>query len=496
MMRMSNRPLRLLHDDDGGMAVGQMSRRKLVSVISTILFLPLNDFSHSANPNPRRRSETNKPFFSSNPRPFTLPKPSKKILSQSISTMAPNPFPSIVVITITDYSTVYPSPTPNPDFPIATPFVPPSATPSITASSTAIPAPSASPSQNLAKGEAFDISSLTPMFIAISCVALLLVILFTYTVWSKCCIGGRFGFKFGCGRCKELKEELGLWKNGEKKCITPDMVRQRESYNSGMGMGEGVGSTGPTVLPYHANDGNSNNDYDTIIPSRDFNADPGANAVGRESAREHTLATLEGRLPQHAQRPPSLPANPFWDGLKVRFTKFGKGKAAEPSARAISDDDRFFNLHPNAINPRPFSYSPSKYSQTTYEPSFQHQHQHQPRSFLEYGAPSIPLEPLPRRPRTSEEAPNTYSAYLTNDYAARDKERKILLAEAGLDSREYKEAEQAIARNSIATAELQRHLDVVNQVERDVHRARHPSLYSAETRAKERFSDPGGIEDY
>ncbi|KAF2849795.1 hypothetical protein T440DRAFT_555736 [Plenodomus tracheiphilus IPT5] len=355
--------------------------------------------------------------------------------------MANAPSPPIVVITITDYSTVYPTPTPA--FPTYAPFIPPSAIPSVSATSTSIPAPTASNSTSpVSHSEPFNIKSLTPMFIAISCIALLLVVLFAYAVWSKCCIGGRFGFGFGCAECKALEAELEQWKNGEKVRITRDMVKQRESHNNGRGT---------SVSAYYADNDNSSN----------HNAHDGINTVTRESARADTLAALEGR-PTHPRA--STSTNPFWTNIKDRFNNVVKGKdhTSRPTSDIETGDrDRFFTVDPNAIPNT--SYSPSIYSQPTI-----------PRSFTEHN----PLNPLPRTRRTSEDAPKTYSAYLTNDYAPRDKERKILLAESGLNSRAYKEAEAALARDSIATTELQRQLDVVNRVDGEVRRARHPSRYS------------------
>ncbi|KAH9870945.1 hypothetical protein J1614_006518 [Plenodomus biglobosus] len=324
-----------------------------------------------------------------------------KRLSPSILAMVFTPSLSVVIITITDYSTVYPTTTmASSTHPSS---IPPSAGPSVSASSTTVPAPSASNSADPVRHDPFDIGSLIPMFIAISCIALLLVILFAYAVWSKCCIGGRFGVGFGCSECKVLKAELEQWKNGEKKRITRAMVHQRDSYNS-----EIRGDTGSTAhletisAPSYADNRTSTND-----PELDL-----------ASARAATLATLQGH-PTHPQRTPSLPSNPLWTTLKSRFATLTNRTTLPPTSDIeTADNDRFFNLDLNTLPPRttPYPYSPSIYSQATFHHQTSTQHpgpqQHYPlRSFNDHTSPNIPSRLQPRTHRTSVDAPKSYLAY-------------------------------------------------------------------------------------
>ncbi|KAI8941766.1 hypothetical protein NX059_002969 [Plenodomus lindquistii] len=433
-----------------------------------------------------------------------------------------------------NYTTVYPTPTPTGVklFPTYAPFIPPSAglsaSSTATSTSTGIPSLTPAPPNPSDHHDKFDIKSLTPFFVALSCIALLLVVLFAYAVWSKCCIGGRFGFGFGCRECKELKEEVEQWKTGQKVRITPGMVRARESANTiragssstttrggsdtDKGDDDTVGEAvpvaypsyyaddqanthhvSPTVVnrayPYYHSDGNPNNDNPDYTISRalsttfqDVDVEAGAPKSAyqqeRDAAHEAALAAFAADSPPASPRPKSN----FWTYLKARY---GPSKGV---SRPVSDIE--LGLNPTAAPfPRTSHYTASIYSRSTGEwPNARAS-----RAFTEHSAADIPATPAPRNCRTSEDAQKTYSAYLTEDYAPRDRERKILLAEGGLTSRAYKEAEQQVARKSIKSADLQTNLDIVNEIDRRVNRARHPSQYSPSI---EELPSPRQFADY
>jgi len=304
--------------------------------------------------------------------------------------------------------------------------------------------------------------------------SLLLFSLLAYSVWAKCFGGSKCKCGASCANCKDLQDKLNKWECGDIKRITKEMVKQREAYNN-------------RIRSAHA-----------PVPTLDLEMGP----MDRESARAATSNVLEGRSTRKGMPNASL----LWGGMKAKFqgTLKGKGKDREAvhSIARSETGDRFFTVETSPDPPQltyqppvttPFythhanqvstsDYSASIYSQATNTALLQQLPI--PHARTSSTSPSDVPAPAPCILRSTADAPRTYSAYLTNIVGPRDKQRKVLLAEGDLTSRAYQEAEAAMARGSITSSDLNRHLDVVNRVDQDVQRARHPSLYSSSGRCR------------
>lgn len=285
--------------------------------------------------------------------------------------------------------------------------------------------------------------------VAIIVMGILLLGLIGYMIYLR--------YKGECPKCKGMKEQVSKWERKEQKRISKDVAKKRESIIDGSLYGSAVDLEKGAIG--HSQD-------DTI-----------------QASRAAALDKLEG-----IERPP------FWRGLKGTIQK-AKGKMTgtlqenDPhpvqTRESNTEEDLFFTVEVNSPAPprrflSPVHYepgdnrlydppSPSVYSQTTQV--------NRPRTFGDHSGPDMAL---PRRPRRdSADQPSTYTAYLHEEWEPRNREHNIQQAEAGLCTQEYKAAERAMQRDSTTESEMQHAVDVVNETDQGVRRARHTSMYAA-----------------
>ena len=101
------------------------------------------------------------------------------------------------------------------------------------------------------------------------------------------------------------------------------------------------------------------------------------------------------------------------------------------------------------------------------------------RIFTEVSAPDVSSARGPLRKESEE--PKRYTAYASTEHDegySLEKEINIAHAMACLESKEYKDANAVLQRQSATDSEMRRALGVVNTKDQQMKVALHPSLYS------------------
>ncbi|KAJ4364492.1 hypothetical protein N0V83_009086 [Neocucurbitaria cava] len=300
-------------------------------------------------------------------------------------------YPSLVVVTETDYTTVIPTSiaairpsatrstlsshmasttTSSPSFsttPVSTSLLPPSLLPTPPSSDNSpshLPSDFTAPTTPKHKfNDTFAIMTLTAVVI----MGLLLAALIGYTLYLRC--------KGECPKCRDFKEQVGKWERGELKRITKDMVVRRSK------------------------DADPNSEF------FDVDLEKGEDdVVDVEAARAAALDKLEGRAPKV----------PMWNGMmdalqtaKEKVT--GKGKKELPplphqtqemskkelpplpqqTLEPSANGDRFFTVDvdspaPKTVQQQPTLWPPRPY----YEPAANRSLYAPPSPLTEYSQPT------------------------------------------------------------------------------------------------------------
>lgn len=263
-----------------------------------------------------------------------------------------------------------------------------------------------------------------------------------------------------------MENQLRKWESGELKRITPYMVRQREEHNK-------------AVL---TSDASSEVDLELDATGH---GEPGR-AAG---------------LSQHQARK----ERSFWRRAKSKISRMARSSDSSRGSSPEIEDDRFLTVagvDAAGSSRGPSSRVPAYPPQVHYEPNRNHPYasgathasvdslyaEPSPIQCTNANAPGIFAEvadsdfPSARRPlRTNINEPQRHISYAANESGFRNtyiKEHEILLAEAGIQSEEYKRAESTIKHASATDSQVRRALSVVNLRDQQLDIARHPSMYS------------------
>jgi hypothetical protein len=269
-----------------------------------------------------------------------------------------------------------------------------------------------------------------------------------------------------CPKCRDKDLQLSKWESGQLKRITKDMVKKREARNK----------RGSTTSSYASSDG----DIEMGIYG------------DRTSAHTAALNQLEGTKPS------------IWQKAKAKVTGLSLPRTRTPSPHApAADIDRFFtvNVEHDAPGPSGTYRIPSPPPQVRYQPDDNRDLYASPSpnrysySSSQYSQPTDSVRASrtfadqtessyqPRGPLKKEnDEPKAYSAFSKPEsaepYNPRPQQLGVRLAQEGLETAEYKQAEAVLNRGSADTEYLRRALSIVNFADRQVNMARHPSFFT------------------
>ncbi|KAI4958755.1 hypothetical protein J4E86_004361 [Alternaria arbusti] len=334
------------------------------------------------------------------------------------------------VVMLTEYTTVYPTEVAQATF---EPSASTTAAVSLSASlSSKIPEPtisisSAIPSQTLPPTSSTTVVPLgperhfddTPVIVILSLFilfAILLIAMIGYLVFMR--------FKGKCSSCQDLQEQISKWECGELKRITPQMVMKRDMLNK-------------TPWAHYT--------------SSELDQETGY--LGHKMSRAPTIYQVE------RERGPSL-----FQKIKARIVRGGKSSTPPDLPTNYNDGHRY--------SARSSAYSASTY----YDPE---KDDKEMRIFTEVSAPDVSSARGPLRKESEE--PKRYTAYASTEHDegySLEKEINIAHAMACLESKEYKDANAVLQRQSATDSEMRRALGFVNTKDQQMKVALHPSLYS------------------
>ncbi|KAI4631407.1 hypothetical protein J4E83_002939 [Alternaria metachromatica] len=232
-------------------------------------------------------------------------------------------------------------------------------------------------------------------------------------------------FKGKCSSCQDLQEQIAKWECGELKRITPQMVMKRDMLNK-------------TPWAHYT--------------SSELDQETGY--LGHKMSRAPTIYQME------RERGPS-----FFQKIKARIVRGGKSSAPPDLPTNYNDGHRY--------SARSSAYSASS---TYFDPE---KDDKEMRIFTEVSAPDASSVRGPLRNESDE--PKRYTAYAPTEHGedySLQKEINIANAMACLESREYKDANAVLQRQSATDSEMRRALGFVNTKDQQMKVALHPSLYS------------------
>lgn len=292
---------------------------------------------------------------------------------------------------------------------------------------------------------------------AIICMALLLAAIIGYMCFLRC--------KGSCPKCRGVLEQLEKWKSGELKCITKSMVKKRETSISRPTTEFSDVDIEKSVVDDAPIDAQSVHATALCSPDGQIRLWKRIhNIVGMAKEKfaskgKTTVTTQSLHMPSHLR-----------SFTVASSTLCEESPIAPPQVHYASSGCRLYD--PISPTHRHSTASTSVYSQTTVK--------HNPRPFNAQSETAVSMVGLSQR--CNEQGP---LGHATRDdtwgprIAAYERTNKIRQAEANLCSPTYKHAEVTMQRRSATDLEMQQAVDIVNQVDQDVSRTRHPSVYSA-----------------
>lgn len=338
----------------------------------------------------------------------------------------------VKVVVLTEYTTVYPTDVAQATFEpsaslttaVSLSTSPNSKIPEPTISiSSAVPSQTSRPTSSptvilLGQKRQFNDTSVIVILSLFILFAILLIAMVGYLIFMR--------FKGKCSSCRDLQEQILKWESGELKCITPHMIMERDMLNK-------------TPWAHYT--------------SSELDQETGY--LGHKMSRAPTIYQAE------RQRGPS-----FFQKIKARIARGGKSSARAPDLPTTYNDGHQYSARSSAYPASCTYYYPKKDDKEM-------------RVFTDVSISAISSIRGPLRKESDE--PRRYTAYAPTeddgDYSLQ-KETNIAHAMASLESREYKDANAVLKRQSATGSEIRRALGFVNTKDQQMKVALHPSLYS------------------
>ncbi|KAI4948510.1 hypothetical protein J4E91_005934 [Alternaria rosae] len=248
--------------------------------------------------------------------------------------------------------------------------------------------------------------------------AILLIAMVGYLIFMR--------FKGKCSSCRDLQEQILKWESGELKCITPHMIMERDMLNK-------------TPWAHYT--------------SSELDQETGY--LGHKMSRAPTIYQAE------RQRGPS-----FFQKMKARIARGGKSSARAPNLPTTYNDGHHYSARSSAYPASSTYCDPKKDDKEM-------------RVFADVSVSAISSVRGPLRKES--DGPRRYTAYAPTeddeDYSIQ-KEINIAHAMASSESREYKDANAVLERQSATGSEIRCALGFAYTKDQQMKIALHPSLYS------------------